>query len=231
MDNNSINIKNEHQTKSGIKLINDFPEKPLIKANQLNEMNIKAEILDAIYFHKGVLINELRSADAKNIGLISFNDIILAFVKANIHPELTSQLIGDIVLIYIPTKSDKIDYMKLISYFLRDLKTLIENKTALNYNSNSQNFSNNFRANTTAINGLMQSNNNMNNMSKSGNGFYNSNSNSNTFPKLKLHNSIAMNNSNKNFYNNTYSVVDGKYKFTIINYKIIFKFFKNFNVI
>jgi len=212
LEYNSIKSKNEYQTGSGIKLINDFPEKPIIKANQLNEMNIKAEILDAIYFHKGVLISELRSADVKNAGLISFNEIVLAFVKANIHPELTSQLISDIVLIYNATKSDKIDYMKLISYFLRDLKTFIESKSSLYINNASQNISNGLKPGTNAFNGLIQSNNNTKNMSKTGNGFYNSNSNSNAFPKLNMHNSVTINNANNNFYNNTNTVADGKLK-------------------
>ena len=51
MEINSIRSKSEFQTETGTKLINDFPKKPNIKANQLNEMNIKVEILDAIYFH------------------------------------------------------------------------------------------------------------------------------------------------------------------------------------
>jgi hypothetical protein len=220
LEYNSIKSKNEYQTGSGIKLINDFPEKPIIKANQLNEMNIKADILDAIYFHKGVLISELRSADVKNAGLISFNEIVLAFVKANIHPELTSQLISDIVLVYNSTKSDKIDYMKLISYFLRDLKTFIENKSSFYINNASQNFSNGLKPNTTSFNGLIQSNHNTKNMSKTGNGLYNSNSNINAFPKLNMHNSVTINNTNNNFYNNTNSVADGKLKL-LSNFLII----------
>lgn len=213
MEYNSIKSKNEYQGETGIKLINDFPEKPLIKANQLNEMNIKTEILDAIYFHKGVLISELRSTDVKNTGLISFNEIVLAFVKANIHPELTSQLISDIVLIYNPLKSDKIDYMKLISYFLRDLKTLIELKSTINP-TNTQNFKSGFgRPNTTAFGSVIPLNNSSQNFSKTGNGFYNSNSNSNAFPKLNLQNSIAVNNSNNNFYGDTYTTADGIFKF------------------
>ena len=91
-------------------------------------MNLSKEIVDAIYFHKGVLISELRASDINNTGMISNNEIMLAFIKANIHRELTSQLIMDIINIYLPAKSDKIDYMKLISYFLKDLKILIDNK-------------------------------------------------------------------------------------------------------
>jgi Ca2+-binding EF-hand superfamily protein len=91
-------------------------------------MNLSKEIIDAIYFHRGVLINELRAADINNTGMISPNEIMMSFIKASIHKELTSHLIMDIINIYLPSKTDKIDFMKLIAYFLKDLKTLIENK-------------------------------------------------------------------------------------------------------
>lgn len=94
-------------------------------------MNLSKEIIDALYFHKGVLINELRASDTNNTGMISTNEIMLAFIKANIHRDLTSQLIMDIINIYLPAKTDKIDYMRLISYFLKDLKILIDNKSII----------------------------------------------------------------------------------------------------
>jgi hypothetical protein len=122
--------ENQEEDESIKKLINDFPEKPVIKAKELSGMNLSKEIIDAIYFHKGVLINELRAADINNTGMISPNEIMMSFIKANIHKDLTSQLIMDIINIYLSSKTDKIDFMKLISYFLKDLKILIENKNA-----------------------------------------------------------------------------------------------------
>ena len=162
----------------------------------------EASILDAIYFHKGVLISKLRSTDAKNTGLISFNEIVLAFVKANIHPELTSQLISDILLIYSSVKSDKIDYMNLISYFLRDVKTLIELKASFNNNSGFN------RPNTTAYGTVTQPNNtgNIKSFSKTGNGFYNTNNSSTAFPKLNLQNSTK-----NNFYSDSYTDAEGNF--------------------
>ena len=154
------------------KLINDFPEKPIIKAKELTEMNLSKEIIDAIYFHKGVLISELRSADVNNSGMISPNEIMIAFIKSNIHKDLTSQLIMDIINIYLPAKSDKIDYMRLISYFLKDLKTLIDNKSTLN---------------KTTTNGFYGGKGNLNGNKNQGNkttfGFYNTNAKE-ILPKL-----------------------------------------------
>jgi len=168
-------------------------------------MNIKPEILDAIYFHKSVLISGLRSVDIQNSGLISFNEIVLAFVKASIHHELTSQLISDIVLIYNPNKSDKIDYMKLISHFLMDLKKIIDIKNnEINSLTQSQNSFNLVKINSNnAINNLSQSYSNFNNknLSKTGNGFYSFYPTKNEYPKLFLQNSISMNKSINNFYN------------------------------
>ncbi len=204
MNYNSIKSNYGDNGETSIKLINDFPQKPIIKANQLNEMNIKPDILNAIYFHKSVLIGELRAADIKNSGLISFNEIVLAFVKAYIHPELTSQLISDIVSIYNPIKSDKIDYMKLISYFLMDLKGLIElKKSSL---ASSQNLMNASIPETGAFS-------NLKGLSKTGSGFYNSNTSKGGFPKLILQNSKS------NFNTETNSVAEGKLhsKYNIFN--------------
>jgi hypothetical protein len=121
-------------------------------------MNLSTELLDAIYFHKGVLINELRAADTTNTGMISTNEIMFAFIKASIHRDLTSQLIMDIIGIYVPAKTDKIDFMKLISYFLKDLKFLIDDKNVVkpatnsngkkNFNNTSQEF---FRSSTNVL--------------------------------------------------------------------------------
>lgn len=148
--NNYVNYEMENE--SSVKFINDFPEKPVIKAKILHEMNLSKEIIDAIYFHKGVLISELRASDISNTGMISTNEIMMAFVKTNIHKDLTSQLIMDILNIYVPSKTDKIDYMKLISYFLKDLKMLMDekniNKSIPNMNKTSKAF---FKSNTVDL--------------------------------------------------------------------------------
>lgn len=170
--NNYINNDVEHE--SSVKFINDFPEKPVIKAKILHEMNLSKEIIDAIYFHKGVLINELRASDINNTGMISTNEIMMAFVKTNIHKDLTSTLIMDILNIYVPSKTDKIDYMKLISYFLKDLKMLIDEK--------------NISKPIQAING--NGNNNKKTMNKTTGEFFKS-SKIDVLPKLNDHSSVV----------------------------------------
>jgi len=174
----------ENDNESTRKLINDFPEKPIIKAKELNEMNLSKEIIDAIYFHKGVLISELRASDINNTGMISTNEIMLAFIKANIHKDLTSQLIMDIINIYHPAKTDKIDYMKLISYFLKDLKILIDNK---NINKNIPNLNN-------------ANNNTKKNFNKTSSEMFKSNAND-ILPKLGNDYSYISNNEGKKFLN------------------------------
>lgn len=182
-DDQNFIIGKHEENKNTNKLINDFPEKPVVKAHQLNGMNINKEILKAIYYHKSVLIDELRSVDKKNTGLISFNDILIAFVKANIHSEFTSNLISDIINIYYPNKSEKIDYMKLVSYFLSDLKIILENNNQSTLIPNVTN-QNSFRPNTTGSTSLF----NPKYLSKTANQLINS-KNTSSFPPISLHNS------------------------------------------
>jgi hypothetical protein len=179
-----IDIKNQNKEKDKYentkKLINDFPEKPIIKAKILKEMNLSTEMIDAIYFHKGVLINELRAADTNNSGMISSNEIMMAFIKANIHKDLTSQLIMDIINIYLPAKTDKIDFMKMISYFLKDLKILIDNKNISKINPYQ------FNGNLNSYNSLNSLSSNMSlkkKINKTSTDFFKSNA-SDVLPKL-----------------------------------------------
>jgi hypothetical protein len=148
-------------------------------------MNLSTEIIDSIYFHKGVLINELRAADINNAGMISSNDIMMAFIKANIHKDLTSQLIMDIINIYLPPKTDKIDFMKMISYFLKDLKILIDNKNISKINP--------YQFNTNSFNSLNSKNSNMKKINKTSTDFFKSNA-SDILPKLGIEYSYSSNN-------------------------------------
>ena len=145
----------------------------------------------------------MRAADVKNTGLISRNEIILSFVKSNMHQELTSQFIGEIINVYYPVKSEKIDYMKLISYFLKDLKVIIEvnkkiNENKINpiINNSSENFN---RPNTSGMQSLLaESNKNtLKNPNKTTTGFYNTNKN---FSQIALNDNPIKEGNKKNFY-------------------------------
>ena len=137
MENNFINENKK------LNFINDKPKKKQ-KSKKLNliDLNIPYDILQAIEFHKSLIIREMKNFDKKMTGIISRNDCVKSFIKANIHYSLNNQIANEICKVY-STNPDNVDYMKLMTMLLRDIKK-INGSSNFNdvYNSNTNSFIN-----------------------------------------------------------------------------------------
>jgi hypothetical protein len=104
------------------KYINDDLHIPPKKAKILKELNIDPEILDAIYFHKGVIVSELKNADKKNTIFLKKPSIIDAFLRTNIHPGLSANMVKRILDVYSP-QTELIEYIKFMTNLVKDIKS------------------------------------------------------------------------------------------------------------
>jgi Ca2+-binding EF-hand superfamily protein len=105
-----------------IKYINDDLHIPPKKPKILKELNIDPEILDAIYFHKGVIVSELKSADKKNTIFLKKPAIMDAFLRTNIHPGLSAHMVKRILDVYSP-QTDLVEYIKFMTNLIKDIKS------------------------------------------------------------------------------------------------------------
>ena len=90
----------------------------------LDNLNIPSDILEAIEYHKSLIIKEMKNFDKRMSGIISRDECVRSFIKSNIHYSLNYQLAYDICKIYT-TNPDNVDYMKLMTQLLRDIKRSI----------------------------------------------------------------------------------------------------------
>ena len=109
-DLNFINDKN----------IKKKPNKKIL----LVDLNIPSDILEAIEYHKSLIIKEMKNFDKRMSGIISRDECVKSFIKANVHYSLNYQLALDICKVYT-TNPDNVDYMKLMTQLLRDIKRAI----------------------------------------------------------------------------------------------------------
>ena len=111
--------------RSELAFINDKP-KIMKKTSKLTlrDLNIPSKVLEAILFHKSFIISEMKSFDRRNNGTIQRIECVRAFAKANAHYSLTSQMISEIVKVYA-NNVEMVDYMKLMTCLLRDIKNII----------------------------------------------------------------------------------------------------------
>ena len=120
------NIENNIQEEERkLNFINDQPKMPKKgKKLTLKDLNIPNDILEAIQFHKSLIIKEMKKFDKRNSGQIQKIECVRSFSKANVHYGLNTQLINEIVKIY-SDNLEIIDYMKLMTFLLRDIKKII----------------------------------------------------------------------------------------------------------
>ena len=114
------NIENNIQEEERkLNFINDQPKMPKKgKKLTLKDLNIPNDILEAIQFHKSLIIKEMKKFDKRNSGQIQKIECVRSFSKANVHYGLNTQLINEIVKIY-SDNLEIIDYMKLMTFLLR----------------------------------------------------------------------------------------------------------------
>lgn len=155
-------IKIDSNNNANVDLINDIKNTTTYKPSRLEELKIPNEILEAIYFHKGVIMSELKNADKRNTGILKKYEALSAFIRANVHPQLTSQIINQIYNLYA-TDSENLDYVKVMNSFLRSIKEIIDNdkNKPMNHLSN---FNNTSRPTSSyslksSMNNLLNSNN------------------------------------------------------------------------
>ena len=126
-----------------LKFINDkkikIKEK---KKTSLKDLNIPSDILEAIEYHKSLIIREMKNFDKRMSGIISRDECARSFIKANIHYSLNHQLALDICKVYA-LNPDNVDYMKLMTQLLRDIKKAIgSNKFNDNFDIKTRTFHN-----------------------------------------------------------------------------------------
>ena len=126
-----------------LKFINDKKIKiKEIKDFTLISLNIPSDILEAIEYHKSLIIREMKNFDKKMSGIISRDECAKSFMKANIHFSLNYQLALDICKIYAKNP-DNVDYMKLMTQLLRDIKKVIgSSKFNDNFDTKTHTFNN-----------------------------------------------------------------------------------------
>ena len=107
-----------------LKFINDKPVKIKEKPKStLRNLKIPSDILEAIEYHKSLIIREMKNFDRKMSGIISRDECAKSFIKANIHYSLNHQIALDICKVYA-NNPDNVDYMKLMTQLLRDIKKI-----------------------------------------------------------------------------------------------------------
>ena len=83
--------------------------------------NLSKDIQKAILANKGHILRELKNYDRKIIGFISRFEVVRAFDKSNIHPQLSMEMINDLINSYA-TEQDFIEYDKLLTLIIKDIK-------------------------------------------------------------------------------------------------------------
>ena len=138
-DNTSGNVVNKKGTyrsdlhfvnnRNEVGFINDIPQSSSLhpfndmKVFTLRDLNVPVKVLEAILYHKSFIIAEMKAFDKRNTGSITKNECVRAFAKANAHYALTSQTVNDIMKVYA-RNVDNVDYMKLMTCLLRDIKSI-----------------------------------------------------------------------------------------------------------
>ena len=108
----------------------------------LLNLNIPSDILEAIEYHKSLIIREMKNFDKRMSGIISRDECARSFIKANVHYSLNHQLALDICKIYAKNP-DNVDYMKLMTQLLRDIKKAIgSSKFNDNFDTKTRTFNN-----------------------------------------------------------------------------------------
>ena len=108
----------------------------------LINLNIPSDILEAIEFHKSLIIREMKNFDKRMSGIISRDECARSFIKANVHYNLNHQMALSICKIYAKNP-DNVDYMKLMTQLLRDIKkTIGSSKFNDNFDINTRTFNN-----------------------------------------------------------------------------------------
>ena len=84
----------------------------------------------------------MKNFDTHMSGIISRDECARSFIKANVHFSLNHQLALDICKVYAKNP-DNVDYMKLMTQLLRDIKKVIgSSKFNDNFDTNTRTFNN-----------------------------------------------------------------------------------------
>ena len=125
---------------------------------KLRDMKLHRDVLEAFEYFKGVIIANMKQYDQGKIGAISITNCINAIEAANVHPQLSKDVIRDIVTIY-NKGFDYVEYMKFITSLLKDCKAIIAkdvNVVTNNTNINAVDSVNIINANTNETNSQME---------------------------------------------------------------------------
>ena len=94
----------------------------LLKMKKHSYMNyLPIEIQKAFIANKGQILRELKNYDRKINGLITRFETARAFDKSNIHPQLSMEIINDLINSYA-NDQDFIEYNKLLTTIIKDIK-------------------------------------------------------------------------------------------------------------
>ena len=93
----------------------------LLKIKNSYLKKLSKDILKAIIANKGQILRELKNYDRKISGFIARFEVVRAFDKSNIHPQLTMEIINDLINSY-SNDQDFIEYNKLLTIIIKDIK-------------------------------------------------------------------------------------------------------------
>ena len=123
---------------------------------KLRDMKLQRDVLEAFEYFKGSIIANMKLYDQGKIGAISVTNCINAIYDANVHTQLTKDVIRDIVGIY-NKGFDYVEYMKFITSLLKDCKGIIAKEgnvvvSSSNSNTNDMNVVNEVNSTNTNTN-------------------------------------------------------------------------------
>lgn len=120
---NSVDNRTSKRDFNLNKWINNIDAKKKIIPVKLEELGVRPQILEALYFHKSMLINEMKKKDKNLGGILKKMEIVDVFNKVNISDEITTKLVYDLLNIYNNTNA--VDYIKFMAGLLKDIRSKI----------------------------------------------------------------------------------------------------------
>jgi hypothetical protein len=120
--NNSVdNRVSKHTFNSTVWLNDSNALKKTVNA-RLDQLGLNQSVFEAVYFHRNMLVNEMKRKDKNLTGLIKKLDVIDTFSKINLN-DLTTKNIYDIINIY--SNGNMVDYTKFLASLLKDIRSKI----------------------------------------------------------------------------------------------------------
>lgn len=101
---------------------NDADKKKKNVAVRLEELGLTPQTLEALYFHKNMIIAEMKRRDKNLTGILKKMDIVEIFTRANISDEITTKIVYDVLNIY--SNLNALDYIKFMAGLLKDIRSI-----------------------------------------------------------------------------------------------------------